>query len=294
MIYDTGKFNPSGKRKYTFKAPVGFPSAGIPVPCGKCLPCLESRRKEWCKRLYLESTRWPVSSFVTLTFDDVHLPWCHLACKRKVQTFLKRLRMMPRDYNVPSLPFKYFIASEYGKKFGRPHFHGLIFGLDFLDECYRPRLVSCGRYPVFTSDILSAIWKNGYVTVDRLSISNVAYVSKYITKQFDKFHPSWSLKSIGLSRDLFANKNGLTDFGISSVLSGFVALPSKSQPVRVRVPKFVDRYVERFNPDLYASIKACRRDYFRKMPLADLAMCRDVHELKHSRDLKERILDNET
>lgn len=292
-MYDTGRLNPSGKKKYTFKAPVGYPSYGIPVPCGKCAACLESRRKEWCKRLLLESTRWPFSSFITLTYDDAHMPWCRLACKRHVQKFLKRLRHVSRDYDIPFSPFKYFIASEYGAKHSRPHFHGLIFGLDFLLEFYKPRLVSFSRYPIFTSDVLSSVWGLGFVTVDRLTSANISYVSKYITKQADKSRPTWSLKSIGLARSLFASKDGLTDFGLSSVQSGFVSVPSRSNPLRVRVPRFVDRYVEKFEPSLYDDLKASRLDYVRSLPLQDLAMSREWHKLNHSRQLQNRKLDNE-
>ncbi len=292
-MYDTGRLNPSGKRKYTFKAPIGFPSAGIPVPCGRCAACLESRRKEWCKRLLLESTCWPFSSFVTLTYDDNHLPWCKLACKRHVQKFLKRFRHISRDYDIPFVPFKYFIVSEYGSKHCRPHFHGLFFGLDFLLEPYRPRLVAMSKYPLFTSEILSDIWGLGYVTVDRLTSANIAYVSKYITKQSDKSHPTWSLKSIGLARDLFVNKHGLTDFGRSSVISGFVSVPSRHNPLRVRVPKFVDRYVERFDLPLYDTLRVKRFEYVRSLPLRDLAMLREWHQLNYGRDQKTRKLDNE-
>lgn len=302
-MYDTGRLTANGKRLLSPKYhPYYLDSAPIPVPCGKCAACLESRRREWIKRLSLESTLHDSSSFITLTYDDKHLPPDGRASKSDVQKFLKRFRHASRDYGFIMPPFKYFIVCEYGSKHGRPHYHGLIFGVDFYSPEWRPRLVSVDRYPRITSDVLAEIWKNGYVLFDCLTMSNIQYVSKYVTKTGD----NWSLKSIGLSSALFtqrarANPNNacarskvLSSQGLAFYKTGRISIPSSHGFVSVRVPRFVDRIVESCNPELFETIKQSRREYVKNIVPPDISQERDYIILTNMRENSKRKLDNDT
>ena len=44
------------------------------VPCGKCLACRIARRQEWSMRCLHELSSFDDAVFVTLTYDDDHLP----------------------------------------------------------------------------------------------------------------------------------------------------------------------------------------------------------------------------
>ena len=79
------------------------------VPCGKCISCRIQKTSEWAIRLMLELPMWNYeASFITLTYDDEHLPK-DLSLKPKDLTdFWKRLR---KDYGKP---IKYFACGEYG------------------------------------------------------------------------------------------------------------------------------------------------------------------------------------
>ena len=44
------------------------------VPCGKCDACRINHGFEWSKRLEDECKCWPYSAFITLTYDDKHVP----------------------------------------------------------------------------------------------------------------------------------------------------------------------------------------------------------------------------
>lgn len=98
------------------------------VPCGKCLACLSQKSREWTMRL---SHEWYYynqrnSIFLTLTYDNNHIPDNYSLNRRDVQLYLKRLRKA-------GLKFKYLCAGEYGFKYGRPHYHLIIFGIKNAD-----------------------------------------------------------------------------------------------------------------------------------------------------------------
>ena len=47
---------------------------GLLVPCGKCLSCRIAKRSEWSMRMLHELESYDCAVFVTLTYDDEHLP----------------------------------------------------------------------------------------------------------------------------------------------------------------------------------------------------------------------------
>ena len=95
---------------------------GSVVPCGKCPACLANQRSEWIFRLQQEYLVSSFSIFVTLTYDDEHVPLDFSVNKRDVQLFHKRLRK-----HFPSADLRYYLVSEYGDHTFRPHYHGLYF-----------------------------------------------------------------------------------------------------------------------------------------------------------------------
>lgn len=138
----------------------GRPSAS----CGKCLPCLINRQKQWAFRLMAEHRCSESSWFLTLTYEDENLPMSPdgipVVCKRDVQLFLKRLRK-----SIFPEKIRYFICAEYGTKTLRPHYHAIIFGLKF------------NKQNVYET-ILSS-WKNGFITISPLTHGRAFYCAKY-------------------------------------------------------------------------------------------------------------------
>lgn len=49
------------------------------VPCGKCIKCINKKRKEWAFRLYQESKDHATAYFVTLTYDEENLPYLNVS-----------------------------------------------------------------------------------------------------------------------------------------------------------------------------------------------------------------------
>lgn len=96
------------------------------VPCGKCELCLSNRREQWFFRLYNELRCSTSAYFITLTYNDKNLPKDGRVNKKHVDDFLKRFRKGIEPHKV-----RYFLVSEYGEDFGRPHYHMLLFNFPF-------------------------------------------------------------------------------------------------------------------------------------------------------------------
>lgn len=127
--------NPS--RIYKGLDPIKYPQ-GLEVPCGQCMPCRIARREEWTIRLLHESLFWDSSIFVTLTYNDENLPKNCSLCPNDLTKFFKKLRKRIGDRKI-----KYFACGDYGGRFDRPHYHMIIFGLDFLNYNDRDIIKQC-------------------------------------------------------------------------------------------------------------------------------------------------------
>lgn len=122
--------------------------------CGQCATCTARRARVWTARLLIEQDRHACTSFVTLTYDEEHLPPDGSLRKRDLQLYLKRLRRR--------LPFRFFAAGEYGERGGRPHYHLLLFGVHHGSE-HIVREWSCGLVDVRPSLDGAAAYVAGYV-----------------------------------------------------------------------------------------------------------------------------------
>lgn len=85
--------------------PLGYDVA-IPTPCGHCAGCLRDYIQSWSDRCTFEAqTQRRPSSFVTLTYNDEHLPFwrkCFKKGLRKLQqafALLSRLLLKRSDKN---------------------------------------------------------------------------------------------------------------------------------------------------------------------------------------------------
>lgn len=101
----------------------------ILVPCNHCVLCRDKKAKAWSTRATCETeaaTYPPL--FVTLTYEDKYLPLDGV-CKEHVQKFLKRFRInWYREFET-KLDLRYFAVAEYGRKYGRPHYHLILWNV---------------------------------------------------------------------------------------------------------------------------------------------------------------------
>lgn len=137
------------------------------VACGKCPECLSIRRREWAMRIGHEQRYNDSTWFVTLTYDEDHLPifkGLPTLCKEDVQKFLKRYRNEFRSGSV-----RYYFAGEYGDHGSRPHYHGIIFHKDTLT--FKE-----------IDDAIKKTWTSGIYTVTVCNDARAMYTTKYMNK----------------------------------------------------------------------------------------------------------------
>lgn len=148
---------------------------GIPFPCGQCLFCRINRRRMWTARLMLESLMHKSSCFLTLTYDNEHLP-NHLI-KRDVQLFLKRLRKYLSTHEG-HYKLRYYIAGEYGEKSHRPHYHAILYGIP-------PEMANAQFFEHFWTEEGNSDKRLGMCHVGYdCSLHAIQYVAGYVTKKF--------------------------------------------------------------------------------------------------------------
>ena len=139
----------------------------INLACGQCVGCRLERSRQWAVRCIHEAKCWKQNCFVTLTYDDEHLPEHGNLVYRDFQLFMKKLRRRYHD------GIRFFMCGEYGEQDSRPHFHACLFNFDFPLK-YRWKTRN-GVSVLYRSDALDELWGKGFasvgeVTLDRKSV----------------------------------------------------------------------------------------------------------------------------
>lgn len=144
------------------------------IPCGQCIGCRLERSRQWAIRCLHESQCHWRNCFITLTYDDVHLPKDGQLVYRHFQKFVRSLRKKCGR-------FRYYMCGEYGEQSWRPHFHACLFGIDFADRKFYKNLGS--GFNLYTSELLSSIWTRGFASVGDVSFESAAYIARYVCKK---------------------------------------------------------------------------------------------------------------
>lgn len=190
---------PQGEKKElvfsSAKALEHGPLHPVVLPCRKCIGCRLEYSRQWANRCMLELPYHESSFFLTLTYDDEHLPRSYSAdpetgeilapsaplVKRDLQLFFKRLRKNTGQ------KLRYMACGEYGEQTFRPHYHAIVFGLR-LDDLV-PYKASRQGYQYFNSATLDKCWTDengilkGYIVAGAVSWDTCAYVARYIVKK---------------------------------------------------------------------------------------------------------------
>lgn len=239
------------------------------IPCGKCLKCKKSKAAEWANRLVCESKYHDKSCFLTLTYDQDHVPRTydskgklHYSLRKEdIQKFFKRLRRY-LDYNqLPDV--RYYAVGEYGSKTYRPHYHAIIFGF-FPDDAEIVKYNKKGQH-LYSSALLSRLWPNGEILVGRANPQTMFYTAAYVTgKQLGFSSYAW-YDAMGIARP-FAVMSRKPGIGHQYVLDHKEQILRNEQLVvgvdgnlsKFSAPKYFLEQFRLTDPDEYANIKTMR------------------------------------
>lgn len=146
----------------------------LELACGQCYGCRLERSRQWAVRCMHEAQLHDDNAYVTLTYDDHHLPADGGLRYRDFQLFMKRLRK-----SFPGTRF--FVCGEYGERTERPHYHALLFGMKFADQAYW--MTSKAGYRLYRSPKLEQLWPLGQSLIGEVTFESAAYCARYILKK---------------------------------------------------------------------------------------------------------------
>lgn len=147
----------------------------LALRCGQCVGCRLERSRQWATRCLHEASLHQRNCFITLTYDDEHLPSNYGLHYPDFQLFLKRVRARLRAR------VRYYMAGEYGSDFTRPHYHALLFGIDFTDKQTFSKSQTGSQ--LYRSATLESLWQLGYSSIGDCNFESAAYVARYCMKK---------------------------------------------------------------------------------------------------------------
>lgn len=187
------------------------------VPCNNCDECLLARSKRKAAQLMIENydrKDETGSWFITLTYDDNHIPYNEVwkdgkmisieeslppknpylyefkkDRKKCIKPFIDNLSYYAKE-NYGDQKLMWFYCAEYGGQTMRPHFHMIIFGLHIpITELkfYEQR----EGYILYEWTKGAEIWDNGFVTVGNFTPETAAYVAGYVLKKQSTKVKNW-------------------------------------------------------------------------------------------------------
>lgn len=250
----------------------------LEFPCGRCKHCGFDSRRQYEYRSCIEAADFPNTYFMTLTYDDEHLPRYGL-CKCHVQLFLKTLRnrltQLSRMRGVEPLDFHCIYCGEYGadKRFTqRPHYHFLIYFHRALKwyETRDIKLLLCRKHPIFdygkftkeddsyrraaryasrTGCSLNTLGRFSYRYLwlfgsvfdfcpCRNPIASSRYIMKYITKQKIAFSASDREEFDYYKEPMFVQTPRQRAIGTLNPERWYDAVVSKSETIDLQCPGF--------------------------------------------------------
>ena len=261
----------------------------IDLRCGQCRSCRLEYSRVWAVRLIHEAAYWwefhsLPSIFLTLTYDEKHVPFYGELVKYELQDFLKRLRWHS------GAQFRYYGVGEYGSKcpdhkivdcpicgpIQRPHFHVVIFGWSPADK---KMLCTREGEACYSSETIAKAWQKGSHEFGSCTFESCAYVSRYIMKKqkgdnqhvadhYCKYFP-WLDVWVDMPHEFAIMSRGQRT-GMGGIGTRFYEsfrddmYPSDETPIPGRgvigkPPRFYDSLYEREDPESLEEIKAARR-----------------------------------
>jgi len=286
--YRARAISPNGKRGIVFNPRYGFEDLPVSVPCGQCVGCRLERSRQWAIRCYHEASLHEENCFITLTYDDHHLPLSRSLDVRDFQRFIKRLR---KKFG-PKI--RYYHCGEYGEHTRRPHYHACLFNFDFPDKVLH-KIINDNK--LYTSEIISELWPLGFCLIGNVTFQSAAYVARYIMKKINgnaapdhyqyidpetgeihKLRPEYTT----MSRRPGIGRGWLEKYAGDVFPGDFVVMDGK----KMKLPRYYDRLLQEYDADAFQAIRDARVRAAKKHSENNTPARRKVREIVQNAKLK--------
>lgn len=158
--------------------PIWIKQEKVLVPCGKCVFCKIARSKDWSVRIMHETHYHLHNIFLTLTYDEEHLPIDGGLIKDELSNFIKRLRKYTNQ------KIRYYGCGEYGEVNGRPHYHVIIFGMNEKSFELQPYQLHNSKTGKWENCYKHKAWKKGDIHIGNVEYDSARYVADYCQKTY--------------------------------------------------------------------------------------------------------------
>lgn len=259
----------------------------LEIPCTRCIGCRLEQQRQWGIRCAHEAAIiWEEfslpSSFITLTYDDNHLPIDFSLSVKELQDFYKRFRRRIEPNKI-----RHYSSGEYGSQcpkhklkncpmcgpIQRPHYHAIVFGWAFPDRH------QCGErdgLPIYESEFLNEVWPYGLHEIGSVTFESAAYVAGYITKKItgkkaeDHYMRYCPLRdnwyTVAPEFHIMSTKPGIGARWIQRYITDVYPhddVPIPGRGTQKGPPNYYDKFAEAYGFDL-DQIKQTRREEFAK------------------------------
>ena len=255
------------------------------LPCNNCIGCRIDRSQMWATRCMHESSLHLENSFITLTYNETHLPQDGSLDKTHFQTFIRELR---RQHATKTI--RYYHCGEYGPGLKRPHYHALLFGHDFTDKTLFNSVEGINTY---SSESLERIWGKGFCTTGEVTQESAGYVARYCMKKINGARAADHYQGLAPEYSTMSRRPGIASAWYQKYKSDI--FPSDNVIITggksVKTPRYYDQQLEREDPDAHLALKQSRKsaqenawqDQTRKR-LATREICKTVQLQQLQRD----------
>lgn len=229
------------------------------IPCQQCAGCRLDKAKEWAVRILYEAKQHEISTFLTLTYDEQHVP--DSLSGPRISTFIKDLRSRldyrakKGDLKKHASKIKFFAIGEYGEKKKRPHYHAILFGGPFAQENGDPQEPSRSGGAQWTHPDIAAVWPEGRHRISEVTFESAAYVARYSLKKItgDRARSHYGDRApefLRLSKGV--GKAWFQDWYQDVYPAGTVVMAGRPE---ISAPRYYDRLLEKIDSQLFQETK---------------------------------------
>lgn len=263
-----------------------------PLQCGKCTGCRTENARQWALRIKHEASLHQNNSFITLTYNEEHLPENGTLVLKHFQDFMKRLRK-----KLSPKIIRFYHCGEYGTRgTKRPHYHAIIFNHQFKNL-----IPIVGKHEkLHTSSELYNLWFKpidvekgepipdptsiGHHSIGEVTFESASYVANYVQKKitgrlaesinpktglrhYERLNLDGEIQSVKPEYSTMSRRPGiagdwLTQHHSDIYPSDFVTHKGYKQSL----PKYYDRLFTSWYPQIMATIKQARQEKAQSLP----------------------------